>query len=567
MRKTFLAALAFSASALSMAAVAQGDPPARIARVSFVSGDASIRHGTTGDWMAFVINYPVTGGDWIWTDNGARTELHIGSTAMQLGERTSLDISALDDRRVELTVAEGAMVMRVRTLGPDESFVIVTPSGSARIASAGLYRVNVDTDGNAAQIVVRSGIIDVSAAGSNFRITDGQTAYLTGGASAASEVRDDPSGDDLDSWAGDRDRREDASASVRYVSNEMTGYEDLDQYGHWTFVAGYGNVWAPNTVSPGWAPYRLGYWAWVQPWGWTWIDQEPWGFAPFHYGRWAYAGAQWVWVPGVRVVRPVYAPALVVFVGGATWGAAHFGGAGVAWFPLAPGEPFRPGYHVSDRYVRNVNVTNVNVTNVNVTNVNVANIPYRNRDVEGATTAATRETFLAAKPMRGSAAAVPVSQVRDAPIVGHSAPLTPRHESEVLASNGRAAPRPPAQVIQRTTPTPVPRPPEMRPPDVNRPSLSQHGGNASPPASPSDHVVAPKNPPTHEPRPAEERTHPVPAASHEIEARPPAHAPAQTERGNNAADRQSHQPAAKVRPAPKPEAPPVGKDKPPHGRV
>src|SRR5207244_5725328 len=76
-----------------------------------------------------------------------------------------------------------------------------------------------------------------------------------------------------------------------------------------------------------------------------------------------------------------YAPALVVFVGGHNWSVAigAGGGGGVAWFPLAPEEPYVPAYHVSNTYIRNVNVTNVNVTNINVTNVNVTNLNYRNR--------------------------------------------------------------------------------------------------------------------------------------------------------------------------------------------
>src|SRR4029079_18322212 len=94
-------------------------------------------------------------------------------------------------------------------------------------------------------------------------------------------------------------------------------------------------VWMPR-VRAEWVPYRYGHWAWVEPWGWTWIDDAPWGFAPFHYGRWAYVRGGWVWAPGVMVARPVYAPALVAFVG--------VGGASVAWFPLGPREVYVPAW-------------------------------------------------------------------------------------------------------------------------------------------------------------------------------------------------------------------------------
>ncbi len=70
-------------------------------------------------------------------------------------------------------------------------------------------------------------------------------------------------------------------------------------------------------VPAGWAPYRNGHWAWIDPWGWTWVDDAPWGFAPFHYGRWTVVDDRWGWVPGPVRQRAVYAPALVAFIGGA----------------------------------------------------------------------------------------------------------------------------------------------------------------------------------------------------------------------------------------------------------
>ena len=143
----------------------------------------------------------------------------------------------------------------------------------------------------------------------------------------------------------------------------------------------------PTRVAAGWAPYRFGHWVWVAPWGWTWVEDEPWGFAPFHYGRWAEVGGGWCWVPGPVVVRPVYAPALVVFVGGPRFGmSVSFGGGGggVAWFPLGPREVYVPPYRTSVRYVQNVNVTNTTVNVVNVTNVynnvNVTKITYMHQN-------------------------------------------------------------------------------------------------------------------------------------------------------------------------------------------
>ena len=172
--------------------------------------------------------------------------------------------------------------------------------------------------------------------------------------------------------------REDRVVSTRYVPEEMTGYEDLDQYGAWRTAPDYGAVWVPTAVPAGWAPYRSGHWVWVSPWGWTWVDSAPWGFAPFHYGRWVWLGNHWAWAPGRRIARPVYAPALVAFIGGSNFSVSVGVGSApaVGWVPLGWREPYRPWYRASHAHVRNVNVTHVtNVTNItnNVTNVRLVN--------------------------------------------------------------------------------------------------------------------------------------------------------------------------------------------------
>src|SRR5205085_11868393 len=139
-----------------------------------------------------------------------------------------------------------------------------------------------------------------------------------------------------DRWSAERDRQEDRVASTRYVSPQMTGYEDLDRYGSWRTLPEYGAVWTPTRIAADWAPYRHGHWVWVSPWGWTWVDDAPWGFAPFHYGRWVWADSYWAWAPGRIAPRPVYAPALVAFVGGshASLSISIGRGPAVGWFPL-----------------------------------------------------------------------------------------------------------------------------------------------------------------------------------------------------------------------------------------
>ena len=206
-------------------------------------------------------------------------------------------------------------------MGPTEEIEVDTPNASLSLLRAGSYRMDVQQNGDTAA-TVRSGMIEVTAGSSVFPLRQQQTVAITGADSPTYQVASAPPPDDWDLWCQARDQKEDHIASAQYVSpDETDGVEDLDQYGSWSDDADYGPVWTPTVVA-GWAPYRFGHWAWVDPWGWTWIDDAPWGFAPFHYGRWAFRNNAWAWVPGAHHGHPVYAPAIVTFVGGrrmASW--------------------------------------------------------------------------------------------------------------------------------------------------------------------------------------------------------------------------------------------------------
>jgi len=223
-----------------------------------------------------------------------------------------------------------------------------SPTVAEQIAHSGYDWLLVDTQhGPMDHEKLSAMLCGIANGGANFPVYPRQMAHIIGTDRISQEITPVAPPDGFDSWCRERERREESMTSVRYVPRDMIGYEDLDTYGVWRNVPPYGWVWTPANVAVGWAPYHDGHWAWVEPWGWTWIDDAPWGFAPFHYGRWAFAGGAWVWAPGRLdpAVRPVYAPALVAFV--------RVGHVSVtAWFPLGPGEVYRPAYAVSAVYVR-----------------------------------------------------------------------------------------------------------------------------------------------------------------------------------------------------------------------
>ena len=448
------------------------DPPTRVGRLSFLRGAVSFRPAGEDDWADASLNYPLTTGDHLWSDDDGRAEVSLGSTAIRLARYTAVGFLDLDDHTSQLRLSQGSVQVRLRNLEEDDSFEIDTPNGAISLLRPGSYVVDVDSTGDTTIVTVRRGEAEVTAAGSSFSVRSDQAATLVGTDWPTYDVHDPLAPDAWEDWCASRDRRADHARSASYVSRDMPGYEDLDDYGDWRVTPTYGAVWVPRGVVGGWAPYRYGHWAWVEPWGWTWIDDAPWGFAPFHYGRWVYWQGGWGWVPGrVVAVRPVYAPALVVFVGGG--GSSLYlrvgGGSGVGWFPLAPGEVYVPGYRVSDAYVRRVNVTNVNITNIRITNIDVTRVRYKNRDVANGVTVVTRETFAGARPVDRNVVVVTRERASAAPVVGTTAPVAPTRESVLIrrGPGGGPARRPPdvtvrRQVVVRNTPPLPPVPFEAR---------------------------------------------------------------------------------------------------------
>ena len=438
------------------------DPPSRVARLNFVEGSVSFQPGGEGDWVTAVPNRPLTTGDNLWADQASRAELHVGSTAVRLAPETSVTLLALDDRTMQLRLSAGTIILRVRHLDDGDVVEVDTPNLAFNLQHTGEYRIDANNDGNVTNVTVMSGRGEVTGGGYSYTVVAGQSAHFSGTDQLNYDIAQLPNADDFDNWAFERDRREDGAESANYVSPEMTGYEDLDDYGRWQYVGGYGTVWVPAGVAADWAPYRNGHWAYIDPWGWTWVEDEPWGFAPFHYGRWAYAGNRWCWVPGPVAVRPVYAPALVAFVGGV--GISVGGGPGVGWFPLAPGEVYVPYYRGSRNYVERVNVTNTVVNVTRVTNVynerNVTNITYVNQRVNNGVTLVSRDTFVNARPVARNLGRFDARQLANAPVERRIAVQPVR--TSVLGSGAPARFRPPQAIVNRqVVATQRPAPPKQ----------------------------------------------------------------------------------------------------------
>jgi hypothetical protein len=225
-----------------------------------------------------------------------------------------------------------------------------TPQGSVRMREPGRIRVDSAHSNRLTEVSVFDGEAQVEGAGVRLTVFAGRRAEI--GQDDVRTALAVPDG--FDNWAMLRDRNDERSEAVRYVSDEMTGYEDLDRHGIWREHREYGSLWLPRGMPVSWAPYRDGRWTFIAPWGWTWVDNAPWGYAPFHYGRWVRVDQRWGWAPGRRMARPIWAPALVGWVGGSNWSlnfSNHGPSLAQGWYPLSPFESYAPSYRLSREHL------------------------------------------------------------------------------------------------------------------------------------------------------------------------------------------------------------------------
>lgn len=498
-RTLFLLLTALGLGALSGAATA--DAPWRAARLGDVVGDVQLAN-ERDNWHPIGRNHVITAGDNLWVSAGGRAELDIGNVQIWLAGSSNVYFEQFDDSAVLARLAQGAMIVRLRALDAGESYRVALPQGEVTLVEPGYYLFGAGLDYAPGTLSVRRGRAEAATSEGRYLVQRGETVVFDGiGLRPAVMGSGIPPG--FEAWASTRDRRIDRW-DARFGGqgySGLIGLRDLDDYGHWSSSDEYGRVWFPTTVAANWAPYRFGRWSWVQPWGWTWIDDAPWGFAPSHYGRWVRVGGRWGWCPGEYAGRPVYAPALVTFFGGDGWRVSASAGPSFSWVPLAWNEPYQPWYAHSTTYWRQLNRPTLR---------GVVEAPWQPRSyqhaaVPGAVTVVPGATFLSGRPVAPAyVRAVPDAVLQTAPPV-RIGEVLPQFASARHLAPGVVRGVPPA--APAVTPVTPPRPGE-----VNR-----FPASAAPrdylPASPGERFAVP--PPT--------RGDPNPVAGRPVA--PPAPAP------------------------------------------
>jgi hypothetical protein len=493
LRRTLLAAAACLGLIAMNAAAQDEDPPSQAGRLAIVNGTVSIQPAGSQDWGQASLNYPLGPGDRIFTDTDGRAEVQVGRTYVRIGPNSDVTFVDFSSQAITFGAAQGSMHVRSRGLWEGQSLYVQTPSGTSTATGSADFRVDVYPDQQTAIFTTIEGDLYISGANDfGMDAPQGQALELVGTNPVTPQWLQPNAPDDLDNWSERRDAQIARAASYQYVSPDAAGAEDLDQYGQWQPGTEYGDMWFPN-VQQDWQPYHNGHWVNREPWGWVWVEDEPWGYTPFHYGRWVNYHNRWGWIPGAREEHPVWSPALVVFAGGGG------GGGGLSmWFPLGPGEAYRPWYPCSPRYVDRVNITNIRETRVvhvqktyvNVVNVtNVTNVTYVNRTA--GTSAMRQQDFAAGRPVNQTAVRVDPRQAQQAQVLAKPQ-VAPTHQAVIS--------RPPAK------PVPV---------AVNRPVLI----NAKGLAVAAQPKARPEAPPVKTATP--QKTAPPPALSNRVAVAPP----------------------------------------------
>jgi hypothetical protein len=411
-------------------------PEGRVGRLDVVSGKVGWRIAGAAAWADAAVNFPVAAGTAVRTDRQSRAAIEIGADSIDLSDATLVEVAGLDARAIDLVLKNGQIGLALSRRGGDD-VEIDLPQGGLWLEEPGEYEIDAGGPGGPARIAVFNGGARLYAGGAEIGIAAGEAVQLSGAPPFAATIAPAVGGAFAAWWRGrTRDNRD--LAAPYFVSLDMTGFAALEAAGHWRRSADYGEVWRPDALPADWVPYRDGRWRWIPPWGWTWIDDRPWGFAPFHYGRWALTGEGWVWVPGSLAENPVYLPAAVAFLGTPGIGISYAGGDGpaIGWFALAPGETYWPSYSNDLDYIRAANRGGVsNLESIapepdGRLPVEVVDRPFANR-LEASVV--PRSVFVGGQRVAPALLELPKERLQDAPVVMGSPRIGPSTPPVVAA--------------------------------------------------------------------------------------------------------------------------------------
>ena len=465
-----LAPVVFLCLFAAFPALADDSPLPRVGQVGAAEGSLAIR-SAGGEWADSAANDPVAAGMSVRTSSQGRARLLVGADAIALAAGSEVEVARLDSGGTQLVLRRGRIAVRLSALDPARGCEIDLPQGGVWLTAPGDYDITAGDERTPGRLAAFDGEARFVGKGIDAAVPGGSALALQGGGDPVIARLNDTAADDFTRWWQAARRAAGDALALLHLSAETTGWQELDGNGSWEMAEGYGAVWFPDAGAAkaaagggDWAPYRYGRWRWIAPWGWSWIDNANWAFAPSHYGRWAHlplsgrepsddvllpAGPteRWGWVPGNNEVMPGYMPAVVAFLGTPRVGLSYpdaFGPA-IAWFPLGPGEIYWPAYTADPDMIRRINAPAVPDADAIAAGpggeppADVVNAEYRNRRLASVV---PRAVFVAGRPVAPALIDLPGRRLDNAPLLAGSpqlAPASPQRPAAVAVATAGPA--------------------------------------------------------------------------------------------------------------------------------
>jgi hypothetical protein len=310
-----------------LAVSASAESKARIVRLSDVQGSVQMDRGTGDGFDKTFLNMPVVEGSRLKTGDNGRAEVEFeDGSALRIVPNSEVEFTrlALGDDGQKLSamqLAAGTAYINYRGKKGDE-FALNFGRESVTLTEPAHFRVGL---GNGeATLAVFKGRLNVSGQSGPVEVDQKHSATFDINSDRYDVARnyEQNSYDDWDQEQSEYHDRYTASANSNNGSSPYAyGMSDLNYYGSYMAVPGYGTVWQPYFLDASWSPFQDGGWVYYPGAGYMWVSSYPWGWMPYRYGSWAFApGYGWVWQPGYwntwyavpRVVNPPYRTAIPV---------------------------------------------------------------------------------------------------------------------------------------------------------------------------------------------------------------------------------------------------------------
>jgi FecR protein len=280
---------------------ALADSQARIVRLSQVDGDVQIDRNLGQGYEKAFLNLPVTQGVKIRTGQDARAEIEFedGSTLRitpgSVLEFPELALRDSGNRASSLELQQGTAYLNFKGEKGGE-FSLAFGRESLRLSKPAHLRVEMRDA--SATVAVFSGVAEVGGSADPVEVDKKHSVTYDLAGTTPYTVANNLEPDPYDEWDKQQDRYHQQYSANSY-SPYSYGASDLNYYGSFYNMPGYGMMWQPYLVGAGWDPFMNGAWMWYPGSGYAWVSSYPWGWTPYRYGSWNYISGQgWFWRPG-----------------------------------------------------------------------------------------------------------------------------------------------------------------------------------------------------------------------------------------------------------------------------